>query len=227
MFSTDRDLLVHEPGLFDQVSWLAQRLFSGKNALLDTTGTLVVMPEIDTAKLGLTAGSVICLDGIGPTEVVSRRGSTLLEVSKLRGSRDDQPVPVGPANWSGQSSAHTFAPQRSAAHSALLARLNIAAGKPPSSWTAAAALAGAAPVYVSQIINPQELAQAETLATLAIVWAGAAAHPDQDSGAWARARAYRDRAQEALAHASASIDLDADGSPETHRTAGARHWRRG
>ena len=232
MFSTDRDLLVHEPGLFDEVAWLTQTLFSGASASLDGNGTAALISGINTATMGVVTGNVVRLEGLGPMEVTGVFGAEVLGVSKLRASVAEAPVPAGPPSWTGGASMTTFAPQRKAAHTALLTRLGIAPGDPPESWNEAAALAGAVPFYASQVVASRELADAETLAALAIVWAGAAAHPGSAggpsrSGAWDRAVWYRERARRALDGLTARVETGGDGSRQPISAAGVRRLRRG
>ena len=204
MFAADRDLLVLEPNLFRDVSWLGQRLFTGTCTI---TGTTLTASGVDFAALGVDAGHVALVDGAS-LEVVARVNATTLTVSRPRAGLDDAAIaPV--AGTARPLTITTFAPQLGVVHRqvlAMLGLLDVASAAEPEALTGAA------------ITNPRELRMLETLGTLHLVFAAlggaAASTTSPESG---RAEMYRTRFVAERGRTSARIDTDGDGLADATR----------
>lgn len=209
MFAADRDLLVIEPNLFRDVSFLSQRL-------LKTTGSIgagvLTLTSGDAAAVGIDAGHVVLHEETA-LEVTERLSSTTLAVSLLRASVDDPAIPPSDVG-SGVVIVATFAPQIALVHETILAMLGI------DSTGADGSLAEA------QILNPRELMRVEALGALHLVYDAAAPLAGPDSAAWARAGMYRTRYARERWRAAARVDLDGDGLADATRRLSVAPLRR-
>jgi hypothetical protein len=209
MFAADRDLLVIEPNLFRDVSFLSQRL-------LKTTGSIsagvLTLTSGDAAAVGIDAGHVVLHEETA-LEVTERLSSTTLAVSLLRASVDDPAIPPSDVG-SGVVIVATFAPQIALVHETILAMLGI------DSTGADGSLAEA------QILNPRELMRVEALGALHLVYDAAAPLAGPDSAVWARAAMYRSRTARERWRAAARVDLDGDGLADATRRLSVAPLRR-
>lgn len=204
MFAADRDLLVLEPNLFRDVSWLGQRLFTGT---CNVSGTTLTVSGVDLAALGVEAGHVVVVDGAS-FEVVARVNSTTLTVSRPRAMLDGPAI--APIAGTGRAlTITTFAPQLGIVHRqvlAMLGLLDVASGSQPDAFTEA------------MVVNPRELRLLEALGVLHLVFAalgGAAGKSDApESG---RAEMYRRRFAAERARVVARLDTDGDGVADVTR----------
>jgi hypothetical protein len=201
--ATDRDLVINEPSLFEDVAWLGQRLADQTCSISGTTLTLA-FPVAETHDLG--DGHVVSIAG-SSLEVVERLSASALVVSLIRGSKSDPPLPP-PARVPGtRVQIVTFAPQLGVVHSRLLRALGIDdldADALPS----------------SALLNPEVLRSAESLDALALIYNGAAgvlALRSADSPLWAKAEHYSARAADERRSIVAKLDVDGDGRVDVVR----------
>ncbi|MFN0011802.1 MAG: hypothetical protein ACKVS8_09190 [Phycisphaerales bacterium] len=204
MFAADRDLLVLEPNLFRDVSWLGQRLFTG---LCTISGTTLTASGVDFAALGVDAGHVVLVDGAS-LEVVARVNATTLTVSRPRAGLDDAAIaPL--AGIARPLSITTFAPQLGIVHRQVLAMLGL---------LEAASEVEPEVLTESAVMNPRDLRLLEALGTLHLVFAAlggaGAVAGSPESG---RAEMYRQRFAAERGRVSARIDTDGDGLADATR----------
>jgi hypothetical protein len=210
MFILDRDLLVFEPNLFRDVSWLGQQLFSGQ--VKHTSGELLASAG-DFSASGLAPGHVM-LAGELPLEIILVNGPGSAIVSL---PRTDAAAPIiTPSDFDPRPAlVTTFAAQIALVHQHLLAMLDLQpwrADIDPSLPTEAA------------ILNPADLARAEALGTLHEIFRAVAAAPG--SPAAERAEMYQQRFLRERARAQAHLDLDGDGRPDAVRSLSTARLRR-
>lgn len=201
MFSKDRDLVVHEPGLMRDVGWAGQRRLS---VLGSVSGTQLTLSSGSFIDVGVDAGHVVLFDGV-MLEVVSIDGATLATVSLLRGDIAGGAIPPISASNRGVV-VYDFSPQRAIVHQQILTMLGLdAIGEVGHGFDE------------SMVTNPSALTRLEALGTLHLVYAGASA-PSQASDRYAqRAELYRHRYQRERESVVAMIDVDGDGIAEATR----------
>ena len=204
MFAADRDLLVLEPNLFRDVSWLGQRLFTGTCNL---SGTTLTASAADFTALGVEAGHVVVVDGAS-LEVVARVNTTTLNVSRPRATLDGPSI--APIPGTGRAlTITTFAPQLGIVHRQVLAMLGLLDAPTTAEPEA---------LTEAMVVNPRELRLLEALGVLHLVFAslgGAAGKSDApESG---RAEMYRRRFAAERARAVARLDTDGDGLADVTR----------
>ncbi len=193
-FSTDRDLLAHEPNVFDDVSIVSQRRLSLTDAAV--SGTTLTSASADFEEAQVETGSVVVVDGVA-LEVMARVDANTLTVSMPRARLTDSAVP--PGDGSGLSLiAMTFAPQAALVHDVLLRALGIDPNDEDAELTEDA------------IVSVGLMAHVETLGTLERVYSGAVAITG-DEELVRRAEMYRQRFRAAVERASVLLDTDGDG----------------
>lgn len=201
MFASDRDLLVLEPGLFRDVLWLGQRLWSGTAGV---SGTTLTAAGVDFAALGVNAGHVVTVDGAG-LEVVARTGATTLTVSRPRGDAGEAAVaPTAGSNLPAVIS--TFRPQLALAHRQLLRMLGLVEGG-----------GGENQLGETAVVNGAELAGLEAAAALHVIFAAAGGLAGEGSALAQRAEYYRSVFGRDRHHAAARLDTDGDGVADATR----------
>jgi len=199
VFAQDRDLLIHEPNMHREVSWLGQRLVSGSANISGTTLT-ATSASADFDDAGVGAGSVVVVDGVA-LEVVSRIDADELEVSVVRGSVEDGAI--GPGDATGcPFEVFSFAPQRSIVHGQVLRMLGIEEGESPGE---------------ADITNPEAFTRFEAFGALHLIWSSASASSGPDSPRGMLAEEYRRRFERERQRVAARIDLDGDGEPDATR----------
>lgn len=214
MFATDRDLLVHEPGLLGSVAWTGQRLVSGTG---DVAGTTLTMTSQDNGLIaqGVGAGSVVSIGGAGH-EVVSVASEASATISRLRAA-EDGPL-IAPAGVTGVGvEAWTFAPQIMDTHRRVVRMLGLA-------LSGEAAEDG---LDETAVVNPRDLARLEALGALHLIYAGASAGQGEGSPASVRAAMYRERFDAERGRVVARLDTDGDGIADAARRPGMSHLVRG
>ncbi len=205
MFASDRDLLVLEPRLFNEVAFASQKVFDSPSAgSLDSSGTTLTASGAKFIDANVGAGWVAVIAD-APAEVLSRFNQTQLYVSKLRDDTAAGAIPAG--SGSGLSvRVATFRAQIGVVHDTLLRGLGIEPG-----------VTGADGVSEASIQNPRALVRAECLGALHLIYSSAAALAGADSVHWAKARMYAERFDVARRAAAAEIDTDGDGVADAVR----------
>ena len=203
MFTTDRDLLVLEPGLFRDVGWVAQRLTKGTGTITGNTLT-VTGADVPLDAAGITAGHVVTVGGTS-YEVIARQSPTALTISRPRASTTDAIQPPSPAT-SAEALVMTFAPQIAMVERQVLRM----AGIEPEDTTPGI-------VTASAITNPGALTMLIALGALHVLYAAAGASSGANGWLADRAAMYRERFSAARQNARVLIDLDGDGIPDATR----------
>lgn len=199
MFAQDRDMLAIEPHAFTDALWAGRRLASGSAGISGTTLTATsasaTFIEAQTAP-----GQVVVFNGV-PLEIVEVTSGTVLEVSKLRASVDDDPLP--PGNGAGVSfTVVSFAPQLAIVHRQLLGMLGLDRPDGPGAEV---------------VVDTASLAHAEALGALHLVYAAASALSGPNSALGARAAMYADMFSRARQTLAVGLDLDGDGVVDATR----------
>jgi len=175
MFARDRDLLALEPGVFESVSWVGQRLIEGTGDVSGTTLTMTSAGSFEEA--GVEAGHVVIVDGVSH-EVIERGSPTTLEISRLRETLESAPKP-GVTGTGLAFSVPSFGPQLGVVHGQVLRMLGIepsdASGSPRE----------------SDVMNPDALRLVEALGALHLIYAGVSALSPSGSALGERAALYR------------------------------------
>lgn len=211
MFSKDRDLVVHEPGLMRDVGWAGQRRLSVIGGI---SGTQLTIETGSFVSAGIESGHVVVFDGI-TLEVVSVESATTATVSLMRGDVMGAAVPPIEAATRGVV-VYDFSAQRSIVHRQILAMLGVdAAGE------------DAFGVDETMITNTGALSRLETLGTLHLIYAGASAPSRANDRFEQRAELYRQRYQRERESVIAMIDTDGDGIAEVTRRPNAFVLARG
>lgn len=213
MVATDRDLLQHEPRLFNDVRWAGQTLFEGSGTL-NAAGDRVTIAGFDATARGIGVGCVALLDGLA-VEIVDVATPGSLGVSLLRSRRGDSVIGVTGGPRSVGVVVATFRPQIALVHDRILRALGLATlDDEPGQFGEAA------------ITNPGSLVRIEALGALHAVFASASALVEANSPMWARAQMYRERFIEERRRVRMEIDLDGDGVPDATRTITAMRFVR-
>lgn len=209
-FSSDTDILRHEPGLFGELHLTSQVLTKGSGAEL--SGTTLTDAAGNFSGAGVEAGGVVYLtsaDGTldGGYEIVSVDSATQLTVSVLRANRADNPV-APPAASDVSYRISTFAAQAEEAAFQLTEYFGIQPGNPTSDIT------------VDNLIETEGLRKASALAVMSAVYATWA---DQIPGQayWQKSVHYRQLFEKARLRCRLSIDLGTDGIADIARLGGA------
>lgn len=209
MIATDRDLLLFEPRVFNELASAAHRVFDAPGAgSFDAAGTTLTVTGAKFTDWNIGPGWVVLVSD-GPLEVLSRWNQTALYVSKLRES-STAAVVAGGTGANLPVRVATFRPQLEATHEAILRALGI---EP----TQAAGPPGAGIITEANITNPRALLRAECLGTLAMLYSAAAVAGDANNIHWAKAGAYADRYAEERRRLAVQIDTNADGKPDAVR----------
>lgn len=209
-FSTDRDLLLYEPTLFNDLPWVSQQRLSVTDA--DVMGTTLTSAEADFEATQVTTGSVL-LVGKVPVEVLSRIDSMTLTVSLPRTRTSDAAIPPGDVS-SALVVARTFAPQAELVCGSLLGMLGLDSDDPDE------------PLDADAVVSLSLMARLESLGTLERVFSSAAALTGDNDGLLFKAAEYRRRFLEAAARCPVQIDTTGDGLPDEKRYIGVSRLTR-
>jgi hypothetical protein len=209
-FSSDMDILKHEPALFGELHFPWQVKAFGTGATL--TGTQLTADGADFLTVGVTSGEVIYLKSLdrspdGAYEIVSVDTPTQLTVSVLRANPTDVPVPPPPGTeieWR----ISTFASQATAVAEELTVYFGIRPGDP------------AADYGVEDIMDLGVLRQASTLAVISCIYTTWANNAPDDIF-WIKSRHYKQEFEKARLRCRLSIDANADGVADLTRTSGS------
>lgn len=200
-FSTDRDLLLYEPTLFNDLPWVSQQRLSVADA--EVVGTTLSSISADFVLAQIEAGSILLL-GKTPVEVVERLDAMTLTVSLLRARTSDASIPPGDVT-SASLIARTFAPQATLVCATLLRMLGLDVDDPDR------------PAGAEAVVSLSLMARLETLGTLERVFSSAAALTGDNDALLFKAAEYRRRFLEAASRCPVQIDTTGDGLPDEKR----------
>lgn len=203
-FSTDRDLLLYEPTLFNDLTWVSQQRLSVTDA--EVTGTTLTSVSADFELAQVDTGSVLLVNTT-PVEVIQRIDSMTLTVSLLRARTTDSAIPPGDVS-AANVIARTFAPQAELVSASLLRMLGLDADDPDQ------------PLDADAVVSLSLMARLESLGTLERVFSSAAALTGDNDALLFKAAEYRRRLFETAARCPVQIDTTGDGLPDEKRYLG-------
>jgi hypothetical protein len=198
-FATDRDLLVLEPTLFNDVPFVTQQRLKHADGALDGVTLTSAAADFETA--GINVGAVLLLDAT-PVEVIEQIDSHTLTVSGVRDAREGDAV--APLLDSGAESGieiihRTYGPQLSLVHGTLLRMIGINPDDPSPVVTA------------DMILSVATMRGLEVLGALELIFSSAYAAVGDYSNLREKAQQYRDRFRQMSRSARIEIDVDGDG----------------
>lgn len=200
-FSHDRDLIIHEPALLRDVAWNAQRRL---NTTGSVSGTQLTLNQGSFTDADIQPGHVVLFDAV-TLEIVSIDSPTTATVSLMRANLSAQAIP--PFSATNRSVVvYDFSPQRAVVHRQIL---NMLAIDPEGESNFG--------IDETRITNPRALTRLETLATLHLIYAGAAAPSSAEGTFDKRAKLYRERFQRERESVVVMLDTDNDAIAETTR----------
>lgn len=209
MIATDRDLLVYEPRIFNELAAAAHRVLDAPGAgSFDSAGTTLTVTGAKFTDWNIGLGWVVLVND-APLEVLARWNQTALYVSKLRES-SAAAVIAGGTGAGHDVRVATFRPQLEATHEALLRALGIEPAQP-------AGPPGGGVITEASITNPRALLRAECLGTLAMLYSAAAVASGENNIHWAKASTYADRYAEERRRLTVTIDTNNDTKPDAVR----------
>lgn len=203
-FSTDRDLLLYEPTLFNDLPWVSQQRLSVTDA--EVNGTMLTSAQADFEAAQIDVGSVLLVGKI-PVEVLARIDSMMLTVSLPRTKTSDPAIPPGDVS-SASVAGRTFAPQAELVCGSLLGMLGLDHDDPEE------------PLDADAVVSLSLMARLESLGTLERVFSSAAALTGDNDALLFKAAEYRRRFLEAAARCPVQIDTTGDGLPDEKRYIG-------
>lgn len=204
MFAHDRDLLAIEPNLFNEVSWVGQRLVRGTGDLSDGVLTLTSFDR-DFGVAGVGEGHVVIINNVA-YEIVEVVSGTEVAVSRVRASVGG--AAISPPDATGASvEVRTFGPQVGMTHDLVLRLLGLEG------------VGDAVPGSLgeSAVVNGAALARVEALGALHLVYAAAGSLSGPGSAMWERGEMYRRRFAAERQTAAARVDTDGDGVADATR----------
>lgn len=206
MLASDRDLLMFEPNLFRDVSWVGQRLVKATGTIAGTTLTISAFDvSFDGANIG--PGHILVCDG-APYEVIAKLSATTATVSRLRASLADPVQPPSPA-----TGVPTFVPTMNLQLAIVEQQVLRMAGIEPGS---------AEPPNEASIVNVEALRRLVSLGALHLVYAAAGAPGDPgaigaNGSPLSRAEYYQRRFADERSRVVVELDLDGDGKTDATR----------
>jgi phosphohistidine swiveling domain-containing protein len=203
-FSTDRDLLLYEPTLFNDLPWVSQQRLRVTDG--EVNGTTLTSAQADFEAAQVDTGSVLLVNKT-PIEVLSRIDTMTLTVSLPRTRTTDAAIPNGDMS-SAVVVARTFAPQAELVCASLLRMLGLDNGDSSQTLNADA------------VVSLSLMARLESLGTLERVFSSAAALTGDNDALLFKAAEYRRRLRQAAARCPVQIDTTGDGLPDEKRYLG-------
>lgn len=203
-FSTDRDLLLYEPTLFNDLPWVSQQRLSVADGEL--VGTTLLSAEADFESAQVDTGSIVLVNKT-PAEVLERVDAMTLTVSLPRTRTSDPALPPGDVS-SATVVARTFAPQADLVCGSLLRMLGLDGDDPDQ------------PLGADAVVSLSLMARLESLGTLERVFSSAAALTGDNDALLFKAAEYRRRFMAAAARCPVQIDTTGDGLPDEKRYLG-------
>lgn len=210
-FSTDRDLLLYEPTLFNDLTWVSQQRLSVSDAAVTGTTLTSALADFDAAQVDV--GSVLLVANT-PVEVLARIDAMTLTVSLIRARTTDTAIPPGDVAAAAVV-ARTFAPQAELVCGSLLRMLGLDNDDPDQ------------PLDAEAVVSLSLMARLETLGTLERVFSSAAALTGDNDALLFKAAEYRRRLFEAASRCPVQIDTTGDGLPDEKRYIGVTRMTRG
>lgn len=203
-FSTDRDLLLYEPTLFNDLPWVSQQRLSVTDG--EVTGTTLTSASADFNSAQVDAGCVLLVNTT-PVEVVQRIDAMTLTVSLLRARTTDSVIPPGDVP-AASVVVRTFAPQSELLGASLLRMLGLDADDPDQ------------PLDAEAVLSLSVMARLEALGTLERVYSSVAALTGDNDALLFKASSYRRRFLEAASRSPIQIDTTGDGLANEKRYVG-------
>lgn len=200
-FSTDRDLLVMEPNVFNDVPLAAQQRLRAHDAVL--AGTTLTSSASDFAAAQVEAGCVVLVNRV-PYEVIARSDPHTLTISRPRAALADSAIP-GDDGQDLELIARTFAPQAALVHDLLLRMIGVDPDDQESALSEDA------------VVSLGAMARLEALGTLERVYSAAAALSGDNEATLQKAELYRQRFRQACQRAVILLDTDGDGRADVRR----------
>lgn len=216
MLVTDRDLLVLEPRVFNDLGWIGQWLHRATSAAMLAGGVGVTDASAPFAGLGIGAGHVLLINA-APVEIASIDSPTQATISLVRASAANAPIPARALSGTVTIECFTFAPQIAHAHERIIRALGLAVGS---------TVEGGA-LGEDRLVNTGDVARVIALGALHLIMAAATPLVADPSGVRAKAEAYRDRFTAARRGLVAEVDLDGDGIADAARRVSLVHLVRG
>jgi hypothetical protein len=209
-FSSDVDILKHEPVLFGELHLPSQVLAGGSGAAL--TGTTLTASDTDFGAAGVSAGGVVYLKSAdesldGAYEIVSVDSPTQLTVSVVRSDSTDAPV-APPAADNIAYRIATFGPQADDAAFRLTEYFGIQPGNPASDVT------------VDDIMDTEVLRRASAFMVISDVYATWSDRTDCETF-WRKSLHYKQFFEDAKQRCHLSVDLGSDGVADITHVGGA------
>lgn len=201
-FSSDRDLLVLEPGVFEALAAQGHQRVSVADAAV--TGVTLTSAAADFAAGGVEAGFVALINGMAH-EVVARVDAHTLTVSLPRARLSEAPAP-GVQGSNLPLVVRTFSPQAKRVHDNLLQVLGIDPDAPDPQRSE------------DQIVSLAVMSRLEALGTLERLYSAALALDEDYPYTHALVRKaieYRRRFSQALRRSVVLLDRDGDGKADT------------
>ena len=209
-FSSDIDILKHEPVLFGELHLPSQVLTQGTGAEL--SGTTLTDGAGNFTGTGVEAGGVACLESAdgaldGSYEIVSVDSATQLTVSVLRADTADSPI-APPQAGDISYRVSTFAAQATEAAFQLTEYFGIQPGNPTSEIT------------IDNVVDTEGLQRASAFAVISAVYATWASRITSECH-WQKSLHYKQLFEKAKQRCRLSIDLGTDGIADIARLGGA------
>ncbi len=209
-FSSDRDLLALEPGVFSDVPFLAQQRCAGNDGVV--VGVTLHSTACDFEAAQVETGMVVLVAGVAH-EVMSRTDAHTLSISQLRPNLSG-PAIAGTVGSGLAVTVRTFAPQAALVHDVLLRLVGIEPDDPMCKPNE------------DSLVSMSVMARLEALGTLERVFSAAAAIEGDQQALWRKARQYQQEFQRALQRATILMDVNGDGLVDVRRQPGVVHLLR-
>ena len=210
----DRDLLGIEPAIFTGGGFQSQQLAAGTDGVM--SGTVFSSASADFSAANVQPGMVLCVYSTVaaeacPHEIVAVNSATSLTVSILR-AEPDGPATPPPSGTSLHYYINTFAPQISAAQTALYEKLRR--------------IGEAEGITGAEFVDSSQLRQATSFAALAHVFVARASNATSNDANWVKSEFYRRQHVAAVSAIRLAKDINGDGIAEQTRTIGNISLRR-
>ena len=205
MFASDRDLLIAEPGVLNEVGWFGQTIAQSDIASIDASGLLLTASDGGFTGAGIDGG-YIALAGDRAYEIIGVSSATQMLISRVRARLDDPPVGGIPGSGI-RLRVTTFRPQIELVHRQLMRMGGIEENDIEADRA----------VTESQIVNGTDLRPIEVFGALYLIYLSASAGSNPGHPSIQKADRYRDRFELERRRVGIRIDLDGDGEADAVR----------